>query len=987
MQTYLSMKFLLRGILIVIIWGNLALSNEFVETDGSILLPQQKFFEHAVDRSKQMTLTLSDSWQSFVNEKGNWAVQWNEYTNTPHRAFGKSIPIKSYSTITEQNIESASLSFINEYASILKVNSNDLEFVRANHVNRKWYVTYKQIKEGIDVLFSEVELRLFEDGQVMAFGSDFYQNINISLKPAIGIEQATLNAIKYLEYNSGKDKASASGNIYILPVEEDRVITYHLVYHIEVTISDPVGNYDVFVDAHNGQIIWRHNKIRYIDTKAHVSGDVQLMLPTDPFIKKDLKDQYIDFGGSNLTTDSLGLVVKNISSSENLSAELRGPWVNVNRQDAGDASFSTTINPGDSINIYWNTNNSHDAERDAFYHVNVIHNFITDLDPTLTYLNYSMPCAVNINSTCNAYWDGTGINFFAAGGGCPNTGQMPSVIYHEYGHGINDKLYQQAGSGFGMINGATHEGMADVIAALIEDDPGVGRGFFGAGSVLRNLVNTNRYPDDISGEVHYDGLIIGGAFWDLRQLTSLQTAHNLAHFSKWGLPDDANTGIAFSEWFVEVLVTDDDDGDISNGTPNFTAINNAFNAHGIGTSMFMNLSYAHTPLEDTQDTTNTYNADFHLEGIGIIGGIPDSVILHYSTDNFQNSNTIQTTDLGSGNYQALIPAQSAGSIVRYYLTAFDPLGSVTLRFPSNNSYSFLVGFNQFELDELEVESGWTVGAPDDNASTGIWERTDPQATSLGSQPENDHTVSGTHCFVTDGRNSSSGAGAYDVDGGKTTLFSPVYDVSNLTSPIIRYYKWYSNDKGAEPGQDYWVVDVRNDTTENWISIENTNISTLDWEKHQFILEDYIIPSDKIQFRFIASDFDPGSLVEACIDDFEILSVNPVNSIGIANQSSNIPQQFTLDQNYPNPFNPSTTIKFGLPSESEVKIKIYNLLGQEIITLYSGMKSAGWFQLNWDGKDKLGMQVASGVYIYYMEAKSTIDTNPGFHQSKKLILLR
>jgi hypothetical protein len=470
-------------------------------------------------------------------------------------------------------------------------------------------------------------------------------------------------------------------------------------------------------------------------------------------------------------------------------------------------------------------------------------------------------------------------------------------------------------------------------------------------------------------------------------MTSLQTAHNLAHFSKWGLPDDANTGIAFSEWFVEVLVTDDDDGDISNGTPNFTAINNAFNTHGIGTSLFMYLSYTHTPIEDTQDTLNIYTANFHLEDIGIIGGIPDSVMLHYSTDNFQNTIDVQATDLGSGDYQATIVAQSAGTMVRYYMTAFDPLGNITLRFPYNNSYSFLVGFNQIILDEFEVTSGWTVGAPDDNATTGIWERSDPQATSLGSQPEDDHTVNGTHCFVTDGRNSSSGAGAYDVDNGKTTLFSPVYDMSNLNSPIIRYYIWYSNDKGASPGQDYWVVDVRNDTSNNWINIENTNRSTTDWEKFQFKLNEYILPTDKVQFRFVASDYDPGSLVEACIDDFEILSVNLVNTIGSINSTPGLPKQFLLDQNYPNPFNPSTTIKFAAPSESNIKIKIFNLLGQEIKTLFSGIKNAGWFEVVWDGRNNFGTQVASGIYIYYMEAKSNIETEAVFNYSKKLVLIR
>jgi hypothetical protein len=160
----------------------------------------------------------------------------------------------------------------------------------------------------------------------------------------------------------------------------------------------------------------------------------------------DYFDQSITIDGVQLTTDSLGLVTHDITSLATVVAKLEGPWVNVNRQDGPDATITTTISPGDSISLLWDDSNSHPAERDAFYHTNIIHNFITTLDPGFTQINYSMPCAVNISQTCNAFWNGVGINFFLAGGGCPNTGQMPSVVYHEYGHGINDMLTTNTGT-------------------------------------------------------------------------------------------------------------------------------------------------------------------------------------------------------------------------------------------------------------------------------------------------------------------------------------------------------------------------------------------------------------------------------------------------------------------------------------------------------------------------------------------------------------
>ena len=271
----LRKKWMVIGL--VLILNSALLSSEFVEQDGSILLPQQKFFKSVKNHPAQMKLSLSPNWQSFMNENGNWAVQWNEYTGTPHRAFGKSISIKGYSHITEENVKEASLSFIKDYASVLKVNINDLELVRANLVRGKWYVTYKQVKENIDVLFSEVELRIFENVHIMSFGVDFYNNIELSLKPAITLSEAKDKATKYLEFNTSSDKVKSMGKLYILPIKENKITTHHLVYHIEVSVANPIGNYDVFVDAHNGEIIWRHNNIRYIDTKAHVTGDVQLV--------------------------------------------------------------------------------------------------------------------------------------------------------------------------------------------------------------------------------------------------------------------------------------------------------------------------------------------------------------------------------------------------------------------------------------------------------------------------------------------------------------------------------------------------------------------------------------------------------------------------------------------------------------------------------------------------------------------------------------
>ena len=89
----------------------------------------------------------------------------------------------------------------------------------------------------------------------------------------------------------------------------------------------------------------------------------------------------------------------------------------------------------------------------------------------------------------------------------------------------------------------------------------------------------------------------------------------------------------------------------------------------------------------------------------------------------------------------------------------------------------------------------------------------------------------------------------------------------------------------------------------------------------------------------------------------------------------------MSQNYPNPFNPSTTIRYAVPVESKVSISIFNLLGQEITTLVSGVESAGYHEVQFNG-----MNLSSGVYLYRINAISTAGSKE-FSSTKKLILLK
>ncbi|MCX6164654.1 MAG: T9SS type A sorting domain-containing protein, partial [Ignavibacteriae bacterium] len=92
-------------------------------------------------------------------------------------------------------------------------------------------------------------------------------------------------------------------------------------------------------------------------------------------------------------------------------------------------------------------------------------------------------------------------------------------------------------------------------------------------------------------------------------------------------------------------------------------------------------------------------------------------------------------------------------------------------------------------------------------------------------------------------------------------------------------------------------------------------------------------------------------------------------------SSEVPKDYSLSQNYPNPFNPTTNMKFALPKDGNVAIKIYDILGNLVNTIYDGYKTAGIYNATFDGSN-----LSSGIYFYKI-------TSGSFSDTKRMILLK
>jgi hypothetical protein len=135
------------------------------------------------------------------------------------------------------------------------------------------------------------------------------------------------------------------------------------------------------------------------------------------------------------------------------------------------------------------------------------------------FFNQRITITTDIKQTCNAYYQAKTLNFFSKGGNCANMAFVNDVIYHEWGHGLDDHTGPGAINGGGMSDGAFSEGIGDIVAMFMNRDNMMGLGFFtsDASRGIRNLDNKKVYVQGQESGVHAQGTIIGGAFWELRR--------------------------------------------------------------------------------------------------------------------------------------------------------------------------------------------------------------------------------------------------------------------------------------------------------------------------------------------------------------------------------------------------------------------------------------------------------------------------------------
>jgi hypothetical protein len=267
-------------------------------------------------------------------------------------------------------------------------------------------------------------------------------------------------------------------------------------------------------------------------------------------------------------------------------------------------------------------------------------------------------------------------------------------------------------------------------------------------------------------------------------------------------------------------------------------------------------------IKPAQDTTKI---EVVVTGIG--DGIPvsGSGQLHYKI----NGGPVQTEAMNEvfpNQYEATLPAVSCDDILEFYFSADEMIGGTIYNPNPTAPFQPIIASSVITIlaDNFETDQGWTVSG---SVSDGAWDRGTPVGGGDRGDPPTDFDGSG-QCYLTDNVDDNS-----DVDDGTTTLISPVIDLSGGDA-VIHYARWYSNNFGADPNNDEMHIYISNDNGSGWTLVETVgpvDQASGGWYENSFLVSDFVTPTATIKVRFDASDLGAGSVVEAGIDDFTVIS--------------------------------------------------------------------------------------------------------------------
>jgi hypothetical protein len=545
--------------------------------------------------------------------------------------------LKGKPQVDMEVMETIARGYLPRVQAFLGVNPKELVLNRgrsgqpADHV---WFVDFDVVREGLVVEGARVVFRV-NNGNLIQYGTEDLPAPGAKVPVTKLTAKDALDAVAQLigGFQVG-DTFRDAGSLHLLPaaVVNNKIAerfefgrgreiakVWQFVFHRDGVM----GTWRARVDAATGEVLELADINDYVAAQA--TGGTYLNSPTTGSeVVRPAPFADLSIGGF---TNSAG--VYNWTSGT-VSSVLNGQYVRIvdtcgaisQGSDAtGNIAFGTSTGTNCTTPGHGGAGNTHSA-REQYYQVNRIKEVGRGWLPTNTWLQGKLTVNVNLNQTCNAYWNGTSLNFFKSGGGCNNTGELAGVSLHEYGHGLD----QNDGTGTAP-EGGTGEAYGDITAAIALHTSCIGPGFLtsncsGYGNActactgVRDLDSAKRVtttPATVANftqvrcgagsgpcgkEVHCESYVPSQTIWDLanRDLPNPGTGPAWTILDRlWYLSRNTATksftcttgttftsnGCSTGNWWKVMRAVDDDDGNLTNGTPHGAALFAAFNRHGI----------------------------------------------------------------------------------------------------------------------------------------------------------------------------------------------------------------------------------------------------------------------------------------------------------------------------------------------------------------------------------------------------------------------
>ncbi|MDQ3335155.1 MAG: MYXO-CTERM sorting domain-containing protein [Myxococcota bacterium] len=799
-------------------------------------------------------------WKSIATLPG-WTAMWDRDTDVPLRLWGSTSPIPG-SVANAAVAEAAARQFLHAHLALLAPGAKPGDFeLAANVLSPKGdirSVGFVQRVGGMRVLGGNIGFA-FKADRLALVSSTALPHVSIvppqTRLPATTIAEA---AQRWLRTDGHEVTIAPETQLVVVPIVRPRVgatpdISYRIAEQLSAAATTSPGAWNVWIDATTAKPIERRSTLHYVT--GTVKYDVPVRHPAGMRSAYAAALANLTIDGTAKTTDLSGSVMWTGAGSATVRAT--GPLISVTSPTAATSTLQLTS--GGTATWSLASSETGDAQLAAFIHAGVVKQFAkTRLNPTLPWLAQTLTVSVNESGSCNAFSTGDDIHFLRKNAQCENTARLADVVYHEFGHSLHNNSIIE---GVGSWDGALSEGLSDILAMLLTHDSGMGRGFFlsNTGAPMRELNPPNKekkWGIDTTGQVHNDGEVIGGTFWDL--MISLEAKLGQAagfektldiYYTTMQRASDIPTS------YAEALLGDDDDGDLANGTPNKCAIHAAFALH--------NLVSGAPPMGTVDKPTRTgFNISVKAQIGETSSACPSPAItageIAWRLRGGTDAKVPMT--MVADKFEGAIPSQPNGSVVQYKVTLTLSDGQKVV-YPNNAAdpyYEMYVGpVTPIWCASFETGAGdWTT-SPD-------WEA--GPALGLGGDPKT--AAGGTNVFGSD----LSQDGTYAASG-MSFAESPEIDLQGKTGVRLQMQRWlgvedgfYDKAKLSINGAELW----KNFTspTEPQQASDEVNHLDREWRFADFDLAAHQA-SGKVKLRFeLASDeglqFGGWTLDDVCV---------------------------------------------------------------------------------------------------------------------------